>query len=172
MSVRAVQDIVQIQASRMRKIDKTAKTFKWDDSKMKTAKGAVVSAGKAAVKDMRAGTIAPKDLRAKADEYFVQNKAVRKEPALLHMAVQPLITRIDGLLRDDMDGRKLNELASALPGIVNDLGGEDRRALDGLRLALEHVNQRSEEHRSKLDYRKVVALNPASKRITAVKKGA
>jgi hypothetical protein len=169
MNVRAVQEIVTIQSSRLKRVEKTGKAFKWDDSKVKQAKDAVVVSGKAAVKEYRAGNIAAKDLRAKADEVFIKQKAVRKEPALLYMAVQPLITRIDGLLRDDADGRKLTELAETLPGIVKDLSGDDKRALDGLRLALDHVGQRVEIHQRKLDYKKVVALNPATKRITAVK---
>ncbi len=172
MSVQSVREIVTVQSSRMKRIEKTGKAFKWDDSKVKKAKEAVVVSGKEAVKEFRAGNIAQKDLRTRADDFFIKQKAVRKEPALLFMAVQPLITQIDNTLRDDGAGRKLTELAETLPGIVNDLTSDDRRALDGLCLALDHVGQRTEEHGRKLDYKKVVALNPAAKRITAVKKGA
>jgi hypothetical protein len=172
LSVKAVREIVQVQTARLNRVDRTGAAFKWDESKIKRAKEAVTVSGKNTAKEVRAGNIATKDIRSKADEFFIQQKAVRKEPALLAMAIQPMMRKIDNTFRDDPEGKKLTELARALPGVVADLTGEDKRALDGLVLALSHVGQRIEVHTRQLDYKKVVAIGPAAKRLTAVKKGA
>jgi hypothetical protein len=172
MSVKAVREIVSIQASRINRVEKIAKNFKWDDNKVKKAKDAVVASGKHAMKEYKAGNILQKDLRSRADDFFIEQKAVRKEPALLNMALQPLITRINNAFDDDADGRKLKELAELLPGMVNDLSEYDQRALDALKLALVHLGKRAMNRSHQVDREKVIALHPPAKRLIVAKKGA
>lgn len=164
MPASAVLDIVQIQTARLNRVDKVAKNFQWDEGKVKKAKGAVVVSGKQAMKAYKAGEIGQKHIRSRADDFFLENKSVRKEPALLNMAIQPLISRIDNLLNSESaDGKKLDQLAALLPGIVRDLTGDDERALDGLKVALVHLGKRASTRSHQIDRDKVVPLAGAKR---------
>ena len=158
MTVFTVRQIVQVQSSRLAKVDQVAESFKWDDSKVKKAKKAVTASGKQAAKEFKAGNIAQRDIRAKADALFIEQKIVRKEPALLHMALQPLLTSVSNVFDSDATASRIKEVIGLLPSIINDLSKDDEGMLDTLALELVRASERGVNLSQGLDRSKVVKL--------------
>ena len=162
MSVTAANDIVTRAVARMEAINKDAKAKSRpkkdaDHAKKMVAKGAVATA-----KQVKAGTIAKKDIKGQVDAnaYKAAASSKVKNSPLFSSFGQTLSDRINKMLSTDASAQHLSEIARYASKVVVE---DDTATLKRINFELEQLGNRTDAWRKK--------ITPTKEKVISIAKG-
>jgi hypothetical protein len=163
MSVYDVESIANAAYNRMRQASELGRQNKASAKEIAEAHRQVAKAASKTIDDMKAGTVARRDLRAQVDLNIYRYARESKRTSPLFTAFgNSVLAQIERMLNTDTVADRLLEIRKAIPDLTEN---EDKQVVQRLDFALEQLGDRAEDWRSKLNpKKKIVPLTPVTGR--------
>ena len=162
LTVFAVREITTRELERHNRIEKLAKQSGRTDAETKVAKRQYSKGATLAAKEVKAGRIATKDVRAEVDyrAHTVASKSKTKSPLAIAVAVKEMCRNIGKMVNTDATGAKLAEIEKHLKLIMTDETGPD--SLRRLHFELKELVERAKDWRARIQPKTGNKITPAN----------